>query len=91
MVISPLISHIICERRIRYAGYSYRSDKEIVRKSILCNQNHGKTKVGRPHKTFLDQLKNDVDMDIGDMKNAMKDRYVWKIMLTIARAIRSTQ
>ena len=52
-------------------------------KVILYNTNHVKTKVGRPHKIFVDQLKDDVDLDIGDMTNAMKDRDVWKIIVTI--------
>ena len=29
--------------------------------------------VPRPHKTYLDQLKIDVDLDIDNMYNAMKD------------------
>ena len=41
--------------------------------------------VGRgPHKTYLDQLKDDVILDIGDMANAMKDREVWKRIVTNA-------
>ena len=63
----------------------------MVRKVILWNPNHGKTKVVHPHKTFLDQLKDDVDLDIGVMTNAMKDRGVWKISVTNTRATSSTQ
>ena len=71
--------------------HCYRSDKEIVSKVILWNPNQGKTKVGRLHKNVLDQLKNDMDLDIGDMKNAMKDRNFWKRIVRNSRTTRSTQ
>ena len=87
----PSISHLIRDIIIRYACHCYRSDKEIVNKVIHLNQNNGKTMIGYPHKTFLGQLKNDVDLYIGDMKNAMKYRDVWKRIVTNARATRSTQ
>ena len=69
----PPISHLIRERIIRYAGHCYRREEEIMSKVILWNPYHGKTKVGRPHNNFLDQLKNDVDMDIGDISMNGRD------------------
>ena len=48
-----------------------------VRAVTLWNPDNDKTKVGRLHKTFLDQLKDNVYLDIDDMTNSMKDRDVW--------------
>ena len=56
------------------------------------NPNHGKNEgipIGHLHKTVLDQLKYNVD--ISDMTNAIKNRNVWKIIVTNARATHSTQ
>ena len=59
-------------------------------KFILWNPNLGKTKVGRSYKTQLDQLKDDVDLNIGYMTNGMKDRDVWTIIVMNFRLTRST-
>ena len=87
----PPISKLIRERRVRFAGHCLRSEEEIVSKVLLWKSNRGKTNVGRPTKTYVDQLKVDVDLGIEDMTNAMKDRTVWKRIVEEARATRSIQ
>ena len=83
----PPIREII----IRNAGHCYRSDNELVSKVILWITNHDKIKGRAPSQNLFSQLKDDVDLDIGDMKNAMKDGVVWKIIVTKARANYSIQ
>ena len=84
----PKISDTIRERRTRFAGHCWRSKSELVSDLLLWTPKHGHTTVGRPHKTYIDQLAQDAGMQIQDLKNAMEDRNVWRQRVNMVRATR---
>ena len=49
-------------RITRLAGHCYRSEEEIVKDIFLWTPNHGKTKLGRPRKTYVKQLCDDTGL-----------------------------
>ena len=49
---------------------------ELVGDLLLWIPNHGHSSIGRPGRTYIDQLSNDVGMPVDDLKPAMEDRDV---------------
>ena len=74
----PLLSLIIREQRLRFAGHCWRSKNEIVSDLVLWRPSHGFTKCGRPRKTYIDQLTEDTDCEVNELKGEMNDRPRWK-------------
>ena len=86
----PNISAIIAERRTQFSGHCWRSKEEVVHKLLLWEPNHGKRSRGRPAKTYVDQLKEDTQLEKEELKAAMQDRNVWRrfVMNVRLRSIR---
>ena len=84
----PVISEIVRERRTKYAGNCYRSKDELVGDLLLWMPNHGHSSVGRPRRTYIDQLSNDVGIPVDELKPVMEDRDVWRERVRLVRAIR---
>ena len=84
----PVISEIVRERRTKYAGHCYRSKDELVGDLLLWIPNHGHSGIGRPRRTCIDQLSNDVGMPVDDLKPSVEDRDVWRERVRLVRAIR---
>ena len=82
------ITSVIKERRTRLAGHCYRSKNEVISDLILWSPKHGKRKVGRPNKTFVRQLTDDVNCELEDLPKLMEDRTLWKDRVKLVRAIR---
>ena len=61
------ITSVIKERRTRFSGHCYRTKDEVVSDLILWTPKHGKSKVGRPSKTYTKQLTEDVDCQLEDL------------------------
>ena len=74
----PHISDIIRTRRLQLAGHVWRHDDEIANQLLFWQPTHGKNKRGRPSKTFINQLCDDTDLDVPEIKNLMLDRELWK-------------
>ena len=55
----PPITKTIQARRTRHAGYCWRSKDEIVSDVLLWTPAYGQSKVGRPARTFIQQLCDD--------------------------------
>ena len=72
----PSLTSIIRIRRTRFAGHCYRSEQEIVKDVWLWT--HGKTKLGRPRKTYVKQLCEDTGLTTEELRTVMNDRTTWK-------------
>ena len=56
----PPITKTIQVRRTRHAGHCWRSKDELVSDILLWTPAHGRTKAGRPARTYIQQLCADV-------------------------------
>ena len=88
----PRLSDTILIQRLRFAGHCWRSKNELVSDVLLWQPQHGKNARGRPAKTYIDQLRDDTDLQTSrEMKTAMEDRDGWKKMLNVMEdRVRST-
>ena len=59
MEISLALSTTVIESRMRFAGHCYRSKDELVSELLLWVPRHRRTNVGRPKKTYFQQLVED--------------------------------
>ena len=75
----PSITKAIQIRRTRHAGHYWRSKDELISDVILWTSSHGRTKVGRPAGTYLQQLCTDTRCSLEDRPGAMDDRYEWQV------------
>lgn len=87
---TPPISEILRERRLRFAGHCHRNKEELASDLILWQPTHGKRTPGRPCRTFIDQLADDIGSNIEDLPTLMNDRTRWKERVNECRA-RSTR
>ena len=81
------VSSSIKERRLRFAGHCYRSKKELVSNVILWQPKHGKTSVGRPRKTYYQQIAEDANCEVEDLHTLMSNRDEWRERVQMIRAI----
>ena len=87
------ISSTIREQRTQYAGHCWRSKKELVSSLLLWTPKHGHTRVGRPCRTYIEQLLQDTGWkmeELESVKEAMEDRDVWRQRVTLVRATSPT-
>ena len=76
----PKITQKIRDRRTRFSGHCSRS-QECVSSLVHWIPKHGRRKPGRPALTYIDVLKQDTGLDVGDLKTAMQDRKVWRAII----------
>jgi len=86
----PPVSSTIRDRRLRFAGHCFRSKEEIASDLILWQPSHGLRTPGRPSKTFVDKLAEDMNCKTEELKNLMNDRKEWKERVMACR-VRSTR
>ena len=89
----PTISSTIREQITQYAGHCWRSKNELVRSLLLWTPKHGHTRVGRPCRTYIEQLLQDTGWkmeELESVKEAMEDRDVWRQRVTLVRATSPT-
>ena len=55
----PPITKTIQVRRTRHAGHCWRSRDELISDVLLWTPTHGRTKAGRPARTYIQQLCED--------------------------------
>ena len=70
----PPVSSTIRDRRLRFAGYRFRSKREFASGLVLWQPLHSLRTLGRPIKTFADKLAGDMDCQTWDLKNLTNDR-----------------
>ena len=68
------ISKTIQIRRARHMGHTWRSKDGLISDVVLWTPSHGRTSVGRPARTKLQQLYMDTGCNLVDMLSAMDDR-----------------
>ena len=82
----PPITKTIQVRRTRHAGHCWRSRDELIRDVLLWIPTHGRTKAGRPARTYIQQLCEDTGCCPEDLPRAMNDREEWRERVRDIRA-----
>ena len=82
----PPITKTIQVRRTRHAGHCWRSRDELIRDVLLWIPTHGRAKVGRPARTYIQQLCEDTGCCPEDLPRAINDREEWRERVRDIRA-----
>ena len=82
----PPITKTIQVRRTGHAGHCWRSRDELIRDVLLWIPTHGRAKVGRPARTYIQQLCEDTGCCPEDLPRAMNDREEWRERVRDIRA-----
>ena len=85
----PPIMKTIQARRTRHAGHSWRSKDELVSDVLLWTPAYGRAKAGRPPRTYIQQLCDDMGCNPEDLPEAMNDRETWRERVRDIRASRT--
>ena len=80
----PPITKTIQVRRTRHAGYCWRSKDELI--SDVLWPAYGQAKAGRPARTYIQQLCEDMGCNPEDLPKAMNDREKWRERVRDIRA-----
>ena len=70
----PPITKTINVRRTIHAGHCWRSRDELIRDVLLWTPSHGRAIIGRPARTYMQQLCADTWCSLEDLPEAMNDR-----------------
>ena len=65
-------------RRTRHAGHCWRSKDELISDILLWTPSHGRSKAGRPARTYIQQLSADTGYSLEDLQGAMDDKDGWQ-------------
>ena len=82
----PPITKTIQVRRTRHAGHCWRSKDELISDVLLWTPTHGCASVGRPARTYIQQLCEDAGCNPEDLPEAMSDREKWRETVRDVRA-----
>ena len=83
----PPITKTIKVRRTRHAGQCWRSRDELISYVLLWTASHGWAKPGRPARTYIQQLCEDMGYSPEDLPEAMNDREEWWERVRDIRAV----
>ena len=86
----PPITKTIQVRRARHAGHCWRSRDELISDLLLWTPTHGRTKAGRPARTYIQQLCEDTGCCPEDLPEAVNDREKWRERVRDIRATSMT-
>ena len=86
----PPITKTIQARRTRHAGHCWRSKDELVSDVLRWTLAYGQSKVGRPARTYIQQLCEDTGCKPEDLPEAMNDRETWRERIRDIRASSTT-
>ena len=86
----PPVTKTIQARQTRHAGHCWRSKDEIVSDVLLWTPAYGQAKAGRPARTYIQQLCDDMGCNLKDLLEAMNDRETWRERVGDIRASRTT-
>ena len=82
----PPITKTIQVRRTRHTGHCWRSKDELISDVLLWTPTYGCAKVGRPSRTYIQQLCEDTGCNSEDLPEAMNDREKWRERVRDIRA-----
>ena len=74
----PPIMKTIKVRRTRHAGSCWRSKGELISDILLWTPSHGRAKVGRPARTYIQQLCANIGCNLEDLSGVMDSRDRWQ-------------
>ena len=74
----PPITKIIQVRRTTHVGKCWRNWDELISDVLLWTPSHGRAKVRRPARTYIQQLCADTWYSLEDLPEAMDDRVGWR-------------
>ena len=74
----PPITKTIQVRRTRHAGHCWRSRDELISDVLLWIPTYGRAKAGRPARTYIQQLCEDMGCSPEDLLEAINDREKWR-------------
>ena len=77
----PPITKTIQVRRVRHAGYCWRSRYELIGDVLLWTPTYGRAKAGRPARTYIQQLCEDTECSPEDLPEVMNDWEKWQEMV----------
>ena len=80
------ITKTIQVRRTRHAGHCRRSKDELISDVLLWTPTYGCAKAGRPPRTYIQQLCEDMGCNPEDLPEAMNDREKWRERVRDIRA-----
>ena len=86
----PPITKTIQPRWTRHAGHCWRNKDEIVSDVLLWTPAYGQSKAGRPARTYIQQLCDDMGCNPEDLPEAMNDRETWRERVRDIHASRTT-
>ena len=69
-----------------HAGHCWRSKDELISDVLLWTPTHGCASVGRPARTYIQQLCEDTGCNPEDLPEAMSDREKWRETIRDIRA-----
>ena len=82
----PPISKTIEARQTRHAGHWWRSRDKLISNVLLWTPTYGRTKAGRPARTYIQQLCEDTGCSTEDQPEAMNDWEKWRERVRDIRA-----
>ena len=74
----PPIAKTIQVERTRHSGHCWRSRDELISDLLLWAPTYGRTKAGRPARTYIQQLCEDKGCSPEDLPETMNDRKKWR-------------
>ena len=74
----PPTTKTVQVRQTRHAGHCWRSRDELISDILLWTLAYGRTKEGRPARTYIWQLCKDTGCSPEDLPEAMNDRKKWR-------------
>ena len=86
----PPITKTIQVWRTRHAGHCWRSRDEMISDVLLWTPTYGRAKAGRPARTYIQQLCEDMGCSPEDLPEAMNDREKWRERVRDIRASGTT-
>ena len=86
----PPITKTIQVRLTRHAGHCWRSKDKLISDVFLWTPTYGRTKAGRPARTYIQQLCEDTECCPEDLPEAMNDREKWRERFRDIRATSTT-
>ena len=81
----PPITKTIQARRTRHVGLCWRSKVKLI-SDVLLWTTYGRAKAGRPARTYIKQLCEDMGCSPEDLPEAMSDREKWRVKFRDIRA-----
>ena len=82
----PLTTKTIQIRRTRHAGHCWRSREELINDVLLWTPSHGRAKAGRPARTHIQELCEDIGCSPDNLPEVMNDRDRWRERVRDIRA-----